>query len=620
LPANGYWAASVGRLYCSFVTAAVFVHSVAVIHSLRRLRTLPWHADPVWRPKRSCNIGLLRSAPLLFVMPAMKKIAPWSIRVRLLVMVAVGTFFGFALLSTALYSLNSFRGDVQRIGVSVDQSSQALGLASNAQAALQGELRSIKDMQLRNYMAEEFDKAKLEFIAGRANFWQRIASLEKNPAVPAEQVGEVRRLGQELDRLYDEVLAENEPGMPKYALMVDAAIRGAEQPLSSALDTMQREIGRRTEQVLLDASAEADRRFRQHALLIFLVGLASSVAFLGLAAHLSRRILSRLGGELEPVVAATRRVAAGDLTGSVQSGKAAADSLVAAVETMQERLRGLLREVKQGAEQTSGNAEELCHSADRVAQATTAQSDAAAAITAAIQELTVAIGVMAESAGSAADAGRQTRDRARDSGAIIHQAIREIGNIAEQAQISATAMQTLNRHTQEIARFAQEIKGISEQTNLLSLNAAIEAARAGEAGRGFAVVADEVRKLASHTADTTRKIEGLVGQLDSAALATADAVAATAQRAQRGTDLASTAETAIASIETQCERSLQAANEIVDVLAEQRLAAEQIARNTERVAQMIEQGAGAAADSSTTAREVAGLAGHLQRLTLQFSV
>ena len=65
---------------------------------------------------------------------------------------------------------------------------------------------------------------------------------------------------------------------------------------------------------------------------------------------------------------------------------------------------------------------------------------------------------------------------------------------------------------------------------------------------------------------------------------------------------------------------MHATSDIVDVLAEQRQAAEQIARNTERVAQMIEQGAGAAAKSSTTAREVASLAEGLRQATLQFSV
>jgi methyl-accepting chemotaxis protein len=287
---------------------------------------------------------------------------------------------------------------------------------------------------------------------------------------------------------------------------------------------------------------------------------------------------------------------------------------------MQKRLRKLIAQVKLDAEKTSGNAQALSTSADEVAQAASAQSDAAALITSAIQELTVAITVMADSAGAAADAGRLTRDKASESASIILEAIGEIGNIATQAQLSTRTMNDLKLHTQEIARFAQEIKEISDQTNLLSLNAAIEAARAGEAGRGFAVVADEVRKLANHTADTTHKIENLVTLLDGAARQTAEAVSTTARLAEHGTQLAATAGEAISTIQGNCERTMHATNDIVDVLAEQRQAAEQIARNTERVAQMIEQGAGAAAKSSATAKEVASLADGLHRATLQFSV
>jgi methyl-accepting chemotaxis protein len=98
------------------------------------------------------------------------------------------------------------------------------------------------------------------------------------------------------------------------------------------------------------------------------------------------------------------------------------------------------------------------------------------------------------------------------------------------------------------------------------------------------------------------------------------AVAATAARAQRGTQLAPRQPTAIQKIETIAARSAQAANEIVDVLGEQRLAAEQIAQNTERMAQMIERGATAAAESSASAEAVARLAVRLRESTLQFSV
>ena len=127
------------------------------------------------------------------------------------------------------------------------------------------------------------------------------------------------------------------------------------------------------------------------------------------------------------------------------------------------------------------------------------------------------------SANKATEVGRRTLVATEQGAQAVRNSIAGMDGIREQIQETAKRIKRLGESSQEIGEIVDLISDITEQTNVLALNAAIQAASAGEAGRGFSVVAEEVQRLAERSGEATKQIGALVKTIQSD---TYDAVAA----------------------------------------------------------------------------------------------
>ena len=134
-------------------------------------------------------------------------------------------------------------------------------------------------------------------------------------------------------------------------------------------------------------------------------------------------------------------------------------------------------------------------------------------VASAVYQMSQASGEVASNCSNTAEAAENAHNKVIECAGGLEETVNSLRDFTRRMHAAAADMTDLENATNSISGILSVIRGISEQTNLLALNAAIEAARAGEQGRGFAVVADEVRNLAHRTHQSTEEINSLIETL-----------------------------------------------------------------------------------------------------------
>ena len=284
------------------------------------------------------------------------------------------------------------------------------------------------------------------------------------------------------------------------------------------------------------------------------------------------------------------------------------------------KIQSSIIEVTETSEQLSLSAKDVATQAQQTLSDSQLQKDQTMMVVAAINEMGATVNEIAGSAAQAADTARDADTESSSGQAVVLRAKDTINQLSGDVESVGEVIESLAVHTKSIGGILDVIRAISEQTNLLALNAAIEAARAGEAGRGFAVVADEVRNLASRTATSTNEVQIMIDKLQAEASRAVDAMSLSRSRSQEGVIAVDEASMSLSGISEQIGQITDMNIQVAAATEEQSTVVEDINRNVTEISEITQRTADTSEAVAQASQSLNQLAHRLDSLVAGFKV
>jgi methyl-accepting chemotaxis protein len=332
-------------------------------------------------------------------------------------------------------------------------------------------------------------------------------------------------------------------------------------------------------------------------------------------------ILSIIGGSIvaysfaifmtknfKELVGKVNKVAEGDLRVSFSKDLGANEigQISSSFDKMVSNLRTLVSSIQKNVNIAASSAEEVSASAQEV-------NSSMSQVNTTVQEVAKGAQVVSNNSSTSKEKAVKTAESAKagnEASTVVNQ---KIEMIMATSKAAAEKIGSLGQKSEEIGKIVDTIKNISEQTNLLALNAAIEAARAGEAGRGFAVVADEVRKLAEESGKATGQISTLITDIQGEITTSVETMKNSTTEIDEGMAAVQEAMVAFKSIPELVEDVTKSLSEMASVAEENAAGSEEVSSAAEEVTSAMQQ-------MSSSAVELTRGAEELKQLIARFKV
>lgn len=323
---------------------------------------------------------------------------------------------------------------------------------------------------------------------------------------------------------------------------------------------------------------------------------------------------------LKRLVDAVVALGEGDLTQRLAVPEDNTAPIAATLNANSEEMAALVARIHNAAQRVDKATRQAADTNEELLVAADTQTDQIRHINGLALSLAATLGQMMEKAKASAAASLQAREGAERGGVAVAQAVADMNEMGRQVEASARRVKRLGDTSREIGEVVDLIADISEQTNVLALNAAIQAASAGEVGRGFAVVAEEVQHLAERSAEASKQIAGLVRSIHNDSQEAVVTMEHTAQNALKGARLSDAAGQALNDV-AAAARDLAAV--IEGFSGECRLQgdlARQVAEALKEVQRLTEQTSAGTQLTAGAIADLNGLAGELNATVARFKV
>ncbi len=303
-----------------------------------------------------------------------------------------------------------------------------------------------------------------------------------------------------------------------------------------------------------------------------------------------------------------------------ERGRDELSSLARSFNRFVSQISGIVGKVVQSSSSLSEEAERMLDIVGETEKGVDDQRRQIDSISSAVADMNNKVEEIASNSSEAAISAQHATEQVHKGRSIVRESGDAINRLASEVETAVEAISRVKQESTNITGFVDVIRDISEQTNLLALNAAIEAARAGEHGRGFAVVADEVRNLSAKIQGQTAEITQLIDTLQQASNSAEEVMQRGYSTAKSTLELSSNADEAIGQITEGVEAISGTSNNIARATEVQTEVASTIASNVNELTAIAESTSEGAAKTTGSVNEFRTMSSQLQSLVGQFSL